>query len=96
MQESRLARLPGRMDKEVLLGFYKMVNLIKHTPKGLHHIVILRITQARRIEKSLHKVKLSNIQQPHAFAPTPIEARQLSFRRPFRNWKAVWVFYLPL
>ncbi|MEY4134907.1 MAG: hypothetical protein RL386_1257, partial [Bacteroidota bacterium] len=58
VQEGRLARLPGGMDEEVLLGPDQVQDILVAVPERLHHIVVLRVTQAGRVEEACHGAKI--------------------------------------
>jgi len=60
VQKGGFARLTGRVDEEILLGFDEPQNVIVYIPKGIDHVVILWATQPGGIEVSFHSGKDSN------------------------------------
>jgi hypothetical protein len=58
VQERRFARLPRRVDNEVLLIFYQMPDIFIQMPEGIHHIVILRVAESGGIEETFHGAKI--------------------------------------
>jgi hypothetical protein len=57
VQKGGLARLAGRVNEEVLLGFNKPLNIAIYIPEGIDHVVFCRITESGGIEKPFHRDK---------------------------------------
>jgi hypothetical protein len=63
VQQSRFACLPRGVDDKVLLCLHQTRNIVVQIPERIHHVVMLRVAQAGRVEEAFHGAKIGVLRE---------------------------------